>query len=120
MTDYNNNEENQKPDAYRIEDDHNLEEKDLKKGLLSGEEKDVDAEGMEGKGMGGHRFGEESNTPSGDDENNPSRTAGYRNEYFRRTEPSDEHPENNNFKDPNQEGEPDYHQGKEDTNPNNG
>src|ERR1700760_4622057 len=62
----------------------------------------------EGQPMGGQRFGENSNTPSGDDKNNPSRSAGYSNEYFRRTEPAEEHPEDTNFKPNAQHGQPDY------------
>lgn len=62
----------------------------------------------EGQPAGGQKFGEDNNTPSGDDKNNPSENAGYTNEYFRRTEPSEEHPENTNFKPAEQEGEPDY------------
>ena len=62
----------------------------------------------EGQPTGGQKFGEENNTPSGDDKNNPSQNAGYSNEYFRRTEPSEEHPESTNFKPEDQEGEPDY------------
>ena len=62
----------------------------------------------EGEPMGGQKFGESGNTYAGDDKNNPSQNAGYTNEYFRRTEPSDEHPENSNFKVKEQEGLPDY------------
>ncbi len=62
----------------------------------------------EGQPMGGQKFGESSNTYAGDDKNNPSQNAGYTNEYFRRTEPSDEHPEDSNFKVKDQEGSPDY------------
>jgi len=62
----------------------------------------------EGEPMGGQKFGESSNTYAGDDKNNPSQNAGYTNEYFRRTEPSDEHPEDTNFKVKEQEGSPDY------------
>ena len=62
----------------------------------------------EGQPSGGQKFGEDNHTPSGDDKNNPSQNAGYSNEYFRRTEPSEEHPENSNFKPQDQEGEPDY------------
>ncbi|MGV8880352.1 MAG: hypothetical protein ACOH2A_15130 [Sphingobacteriaceae bacterium] len=43
--------------------------------------------GMEG--MGGHNFGEEVFTPSGNDKDNPSRTAGNRNDFFN-DEPSEE------------------------------
>jgi hypothetical protein len=102
--------ENDKPDAYRVDDDDNLEEKDLQHGFPTSKDdmKDQNAPGMEGHGMGGHNFGENNLTPSGDDEANPSQTAGYTNEYFRRTQPSEEHPENNNFKDTNQQGQPNY------------
>ena len=62
----------------------------------------------EGEPMGGQKFGESGNTYAGDDKNNPSQNAGYSNEYFRRTEPSDEHPEDSNFKVKEQEGLPDY------------
>ncbi len=62
----------------------------------------------EGQPMGGQNFGRNNNTPAGDDRNNPSRNAGYSNAYFRRTEPSEEHPEDSNFKPAYQEGEPDY------------
>lgn len=62
----------------------------------------------EGQPMGGQKFGESNNTYAGDDKNNPSQNAGYTNEYFRRTEPSDEHPEDSNFKVKDQEGLPDY------------
>lgn len=55
-------------------------------------------------------FGQNNETPAGDDKNNPSQNAGYSNEYFRRTEPLEEHPENSNFKDPNQLGQPNYTQ----------
>ena len=62
----------------------------------------------EGQPMGGKNFGKNNNTPAGDDKNNPSQNAGYTNEYFRRTEPSEEHPEDTNFKVKEQEGAPDY------------
>jgi len=110
-----NNEDN-KPNAYQVEDDSNLEEKDLRRTFLFGkgdEEKSGDEPNMESSGTGGQRFGENSETPSGDDKNNPSQNAGYTNEYFRRTEPSDEQPQNNNFKDPNQLGQPNYTQAAE-------
>jgi hypothetical protein len=105
--------EDNKPHGYRVEDDSNLEEKDLRRTYLFGkgnEEKTGNEPNMEGNGTGGQRFGKSSDTPSGDDKNNPSQNAGYTNEYFRRTEPSDEHPEDNNFKDPNQLGQPNYTQ----------
>ena len=62
----------------------------------------------EGEPMGGQKFGESGNTYAGDDKNNPSQNAGYTNEYFRRTEPSDENTEDINFKVKEQEGLPDY------------
>nr|WP_294941994.1 hypothetical protein [uncultured Mucilaginibacter sp.] len=105
--------ENTQPHAYEVKDDDNLEEKDLRRTFLFGsgdEEKQGDEPGLEGSPAGGQRFGENSNTPSGDDKNNPSQLAGNTNGYFARTEPSDEHPENNNFKDPNQLGQPNYTQ----------
>jgi len=62
----------------------------------------------EGEPMGGEKFGESGNTYAGDDKNNPSQNAGYTNEYFRRTEPSDENTEDSNFKVQEQKGSPDY------------
>ena len=62
----------------------------------------------EGEPMGGQKFGESGNTNAGDDKNNPSQNAGYTNEYFRRTEPSNENTEDINFKVKDQEGSPDY------------
>lgn len=110
MTAYNDNEQDAKPTATRIEDNSNLEEKDLRRTafMFGSEEKNGDEPGMEGNPAGGQSFGETGNTPSGDDKDNPSQNAGYTNEYFRRTEPSDEHPENSNFKDPNQLGQSNY------------
>jgi hypothetical protein len=110
MTAFNDNEEEVKPTASRVEDDSNLEEKDLRKTtfMFGSEEKDGTEPGMEANGAGGQRFGENSNTPSGDDGNNPSQNAGYGNEYFKRSEPAEEHPEQNNFKDPNQLGQSNY------------
>src|ERR1700743_2218895 len=100
------------PTAYPVEDDNNLEEKDLKRSFLFGGDDDKKAgdPGMEGTGAGGHNFGKENLTPSDDDAANPSQYAGYTNPYFRRTEPSEEHPENSNFKSEAQSGEPDYSQ----------
>jgi len=113
-----------KPNAYRIEDDDNLEEKDLKTHYLFGdsEMKDTNAPGMEGQGMGGQAFGQNNLTPSGDDKDNPSRNAGKGNAYFNRTQPAEEHPENSNFKpgddeDNYQEGTAD-NDGKGDAQPN--
>lgn len=99
-----------KPNAYQVDDDDNLTEEDLQHGYPTSKEdmKKQDAPGMEGQGMGGQNFGENNLTPSGDDPANPSQMAGYNNEYFRRTQPSEEHPENNNFKDPNQLGQANY------------
>ncbi|AMR33027.1 hypothetical protein A0256_17175 [Mucilaginibacter sp. PAMC 26640] len=105
--------ENTKPSAYEVKDDDNLEEKDLQRSFLfgsGGQEEIGKAKASEGSGSGGEKFGENNNTPSGDDKNNPSQNAGYTNEYFRRTEPSDEHPEHTNFKDPNQSGQSNYTQ----------
>lgn len=62
----------------------------------------------EGQPMGGQNFGSNNVTPAGDDKNNPSQNAGYSNEYFRRTQPAEEHTESNNFKPLDQEGKPDY------------
>lgn len=92
--------ENNKPHGYHVEDDNNLEEKDLKRNYLFGSSEDADANqpGMEGEGYGGHNFGKTVVTTSGDDPANPSQNAGSTNPYFKRTEPSEEHPENNNFK----------------------
>ncbi|RYU92193.1 hypothetical protein EWM62_01800 [Mucilaginibacter terrigena] len=110
MATYNDNEEQNKPTAYEVKDDDNLEEKDLRRTafMFGSEEKSGNEPGMEGNGEGGQSFGENSNTPSGDDKNNPSQNAGDNNGYFSRTEPSEEHPENNNFKDPNQLGQSNY------------
>ncbi len=95
---------NVKPNAWRVHDDDKLEENDLSGRPGDAKVKPV----MEGKPMGGHNFGKNNVTPSGDDKNNPSQNAGYSNAYFARTEPSEEHPEDTNFKSPNQDGWPDY------------
>jgi hypothetical protein len=97
-----------KPSAYRVEDDDNLEEKDLKRTYLFGDSKvkSTNAPGMEGQGMGGENFGQNILTPSGDDKANPSQNAGYTNAYFRRTEPSEEHLEDSNLVAENQLGKP--------------
>ena len=96
-----------KPDAYRVEDDDNTDQKDLEKNYLFGKG-DNPANPTEGKGSGGENFGQENNTPAGDDKNNPSRNAGYANGYFARNEPSEEHPEDTNFTSGNQQGAPAY------------
>lgn len=103
--DSHSEQEEDKPSAYLIADE-NVEEKYLKKNILFGhsETKPV----MEGKPMGGHSFGENNITNAGDDKNNPSQNAGYSNAYFKRTEPSEEHPEFTNFKPQDQEGRSDY------------
>ncbi|RKR85533.1 hypothetical protein BDD43_5804 [Mucilaginibacter gracilis] len=98
-----------KPNAYRVDDDGNADEASLKRNyIIGGEMKDANAPGMEGEGTGGQQFGGTSNPPTGDDPANPSRNAGYSNGYFARTEPAQERPENNNFKSPEQQGQPDY------------
>lgn len=108
--DGNHQQSNAKPNAYRVDDDGNADEASLRKNyIIGGEMKNANAPGMEGEGMGGHKFGGTSNPPTGDDPANPSRNAGYSNGYFARTEPSQENPENNNFKSQQQQGEPDYH-----------
>lgn len=102
----NHSEQSQdKPNAYRVDDDENTDENDLKRTLF-GENQTRPV--MEGQPMGGQNFGSNNVTPSGDDKNNPSQNAGYSNEYFRRTEPAEEHPENSNFKPRDQEGRSDY------------
>ena len=95
------------PNAYRVNDDHPIEEKELKTHYLFGKG-GQHTNPTEGKGTGGQKFGQENLTPAGDDKNNPSRNAGYTNAYFARTEPSEEHPEDSNFTARNQDGEPDY------------
>lgn len=97
-----------KPNAYQVEDDDNLEEKDLKRTFLFGDAKMKSATdpGMEGQGMGGQNFGNNNLTPAGSDGANPPQNAGEGNAYFRRTEPSEEHPENENFVADGQEGGP--------------
>ena len=107
------NNQNQKPAAYKVKDDDNLDEKDLQRTFLFGkgdEEENGKARASEGLATGGERFGDNNDTPSGDDKNNPSQNAGHTNAYFNRTEPSEEHPEYNNFKDPNQLGQSNFAQ----------
>src|SRR3982750_1378271 len=88
-------ENNNKHNAYHTDDD---------KTPSTGNAKPI----REGQPMGGQNFGRNNNTPAGDDKNNPSQNAGYSNQYFARTEPSEEHPEDTNFKAAYQDGEPDY------------
>lgn len=115
------------PGGYRVGDDHNLEEKDLKRSYLFGSSKmrSPDEPGMEGTGMGGHAFGENNLTPAGNDEANPPENAGEDNAYFSRTQPAEEHPEDENFVVKNQEGSPglgqlkvEKNEGSTDTRPN--
>jgi hypothetical protein len=98
--------ENNRPNAYRVDDDKNVQEKDLKRSFLFGSHEEKT--GTEGTPVGGQNFGKNNLTPSGDDKNNPSQNAGYTNEYYRRTEPSEEHPEDSNFKANDQDGLPNY------------
>lgn len=97
--DVKGNENSSKPNAYRVEDDDNLEEKDLKTHYLFGEGKmkSTSEPGMEGQGMGGQKFGENNLTPAGNDKDNPPQNAGENNAYFARTQPAEEHPEDSNF-----------------------
>ena len=98
--------QNNKPEAWREDSEMSLSEKDLEKDLF------VDGNAMkpvrEGEGTGGENFGKNNLTPSANDQNNPSQYAGNSNAYFDRTEPSEEHPENSNFKNKKQDGAPDY------------
>lgn len=96
-----------KPNAWRVEDDNSISEEDLERHIYN-ETAEMRREIREGKAMGGQHFGQNNLTPAGDDKNNPSQNAGYTNAYFARTEPSEEHPENSNFKDEQQNGAPDY------------
>lgn len=100
--------EQNKPNAYRIDDDNNTDEKNLVRSMIGNDER---RPVREGKPMGGQNFGANNVTPSGDDPNNPSQNAGYTNEYFRRTQPAEEHPEKTNFK-PGED--PKYQQGTAD------
>lgn len=104
------NQDNDKdqPKISRVEDKDDLTEEDLKTNYLfgNGKMKSATAPGMESQGMGGQHFGENNLTRSGNDQANPPRYAGESNAYFNRTEPSEEHPENENFKPAEQQGEP--------------
>jgi hypothetical protein len=64
--------------AYRVEDDDNLEEEDLKRTFLfgKGKMKSTTDPGMEGQGMGGQNFGSNKLTPAGNDPANPPQNAG--------------------------------------------
>lgn len=92
------------PKAWRIEEGDELTQDDLERDFFENETRPV----REGQPMGGHLFGKGNNTSAANDKNNPSQYAGNTNPYFDRTEPMEEHPENSNFKDSNQQGEPDY------------
>lgn len=97
LNDKNNHSEQNanKPNAYRVEDDKNVEEKDLIRSM-AGNSKTKPI--REGQPMGGENFGANNVTPSGDDKNNPSQNAGHGNKYLRRAEPAEEHIENTNLK----------------------
>lgn len=90
-----NNAGNDTANAYRVDDNDEVTEDNLRRNLLFGDAETNEV--REGQPMGGHGFGKSNITPSGDDKNNPSQNAGYSNAYFARTEPSEEHPENSNF-----------------------
>jgi hypothetical protein len=92
---------------YRADNGTELDEKHLTRIFLFGKGKNP-ANPTEGKGFGGQKFGQENNTPAGNDKNNPTQMAGHTNAYFNRNEPSEEHPEDSNFTTPYQDGEPDY------------
>jgi hypothetical protein len=96
-----------KPNAWRVEDDKNLNQEKLERNLYGKSEQNMKPV-TEGQGMGGHNFGKNNNTFAGNDKNNPSQYAGNTNAYFDRVEPLEEHTENTNFKVQSQEGEPDY------------
>jgi hypothetical protein len=98
--------ENNKPNGYPTDNGAGLNEKDLTKNFVYAGDKNKPV--TEGQPTGGQKFGENNLTYSGDDKNNPSQNAGYSNGYFKRTEPSEEHPEDTNFKTANQDGTPDY------------
>src|ERR1700744_6390612 len=98
---------NGKPNAWRIQGDKNIEEKTLERNLY-GNSRDNMNPVKEGQAMGRHSFGKSNTSFAGNDKNNPSQYAGNTNPYFDRTEPMEEHPEHNNFKSSQQQGEPDY------------
>lgn len=105
--DQSQNESGTQPGGRRIDNGAGLDEEDIKRTFLFGKGGDP-ANPTEGKGVGGQNFGQENNTPAGNDKNNPTRMAGHTNAYFDRNEPSDEHPEDSNFTAKYQDGEPDY------------
>src|ERR1700761_7862897 len=93
---------NGKPNAWRVQGDKNLEEKNLERNLYG------DSRANMNPVKEGHNCGKNSTTYAGNDKNNPSQYAGNTNPYSDRHEPSEEHPEDNNFKASDQEGEPNY------------
>lgn len=107
ITDDNNDHPHNETGGYRADNGAGLDEDDLTRSFLFGKSKNT-ANPTEGKGVGGENFGQENNTPAGNDKNNPTQMAGHTNAYFDRNEPSDEHPEDSNFTAAYQDGEPDY------------
>ena len=97
----------EKPNAWRVDDGDNFNERDLERHIYN-ETENAHRAIREGQPIGGQNFGQNNLTPAGDDKNNPSQNAGYANAYFARTEPSEEHPEDTNFKDAAQGGGPRY------------
>jgi hypothetical protein len=95
------------PGAYRVDEGKNLGERNLERNLYGNSRNNMKPV-REGEGAGGQNFYKNNNTPAGNDKNNPSQYAGTSNAYFNRTEPSEEHPEDTNFKAQYQDGEPDY------------
>lgn len=89
----------------RVVSEDGPDEEQLRRHYLFGsaETKKTNVAGMEGQGMGGQNFGRNNLTPAGNDRGNPPRYAGEHNAYFSRTEPMEEHPEDENFKAPKDE-----------------
>lgn len=84
-----------KANAYRVDDDDDTTDESLERSYT---DKDEVKPVREGQPMGGHNFGENNVTPSGNDINNPQQNSGTSNAYLSRNEPSEEHAESNNFK----------------------
>jgi hypothetical protein len=100
-----------KPGGRSVEEGGELTEDDLHLELFAGNEtRPV----REGQPMGGQNFGKNNDTCSANDKNNPSQYAGDSNPFFKNTEPMEEHPENSNFKVPDQQGSPDYDKARPD------
>lgn len=93
-------------DYLNEQDDHSAQQQTQT--AHAGNSADGTKEVREGQPMGGHKFNQDGNPPMGDDKANPSRNAGYTNGYFARTKPSEEYTADNNFKAPEQQGEPEY------------